>query len=273
MKIKTLVCTILLALPTCHSLADEIGVQEKVKKAYELYLQDQSVTLGGQQWRLAVDANYTSDEKTLLFSHQESRSVQGGVAVNYGLTDSIELFTRIPISYTNTSVQDVFGSGAISDSETNFGNVTVGTNATIFRSAGGPTITLQMAAGLPTHTGGSPYNRGTISAGVMAYQDFDPAFLYGGLSGTKTLGGDTFDSVGYQVGFGFSLNHRLAIGAELSGGYRIAPQFLSSKENALLTGRATFVLDQKNLLQPSVSFGLNESSPDYVIGLQWTRRF
>jgi hypothetical protein len=97
------------------------------------------------------------------------------------------------------------------------------------------------------------------------YQDFDPAFLYGGLTGSKTIGGNEFDGLSYQAGFGFSLNHRFAIGAEFSGGYTFAPQALASKESSFLTGRATFVLDQKNLIQPSVSFGLNDSSPDMNI--------
>jgi hypothetical protein len=109
--------------------------------------------------------------------------------------------------------------------------------------------------------------------GLNLYQNFDPAFLYGGIHGSKTIGGDEFDGLGYRAGFGFSLNHRLAIGAELSGGYKFTPQLLTSSESAFLTGNATFALDQKNILQPSVSFGLNESSPDYILSLQWTRRF
>ncbi|MEY3784535.1 MAG: hypothetical protein RLZZ230_857 [Candidatus Parcubacteria bacterium] len=274
MKVKILSYTILclLANNVC-SAAEEIAVQEKVKKAYELYLQDQSVTLSNNQWRVGADVSYTSDERTILFNHQESRSVQGGLSVNYGLTDKIEIFVRAPIVYNKTSVKDAFGLTDETESSTNFGNVSVGGSATILKLNNGPTITLQTNFSLPTSTGNSSINRTAVTAGVTLYQDFDPAFLYGGLHGTKTLGGDEFDGFSYQAGFGFSLNHRLAIGAELSGGYKFTPQVLASSESAFLTGNATFALNQKNIIQPSVSFGLNESSPDFILGLQWTRLF
>ncbi len=84
MNVKKINCILISLLVSNICLAEEkIGVEEKVKKAYELYLQDQSVTLGSKQWRMSVDASYTSDEKTVLFNHQESRSVQGGLSVNY----------------------------------------------------------------------------------------------------------------------------------------------------------------------------------------------
>lgn len=255
-------------------LAEEkIGVEEKVKKAYELYLQDQSVTLGSKQWRMSVDASYTSDEKTVLFNHQESRSVQGGLSVNYGLTDSIEIFAHVPMIYNHVSVGNILSQTKNSEATTNLGNILIGGNATLFKFYDGPTVTFQTNFSLPTNTGNPTLNKSTITAGVTLYQDFDPAFLYGGIYGTKTLGGDIFDGFSYQAGFGFSLNHRLAIGAELSGGYKFTPQVLASGESALLTGRATFSLNKNNIIQPSVSFGLNENSPDYTIGLDWTRRF
>lgn len=274
MNVKKTGCILIFLLASNVCLAEEtIGVEEKVKKAYELYLQDQSVTLGSKQWRMGVDASYTSDERNIVFGHQESRTVQGGLSANYGVTDNIEIFGRVPLIYNTTSVSDAFGLSNDSTSSTNLGNVMLGANATLFKSNDGPTVTFQSTFALPTHTGDTPYNKSVVTAGVMLYQDFDPAFLYGGLSGSKTLGGDEFDGVSYQAGFGFSLNHRLALGAELSGGYRFSPQLMTSSENSFLTGRATFVLNQKNLIQPSVAFGLNESSPDYTIGLQWTRRF
>ncbi len=255
-------------------LAEEtIGVEEKVKKAYELYLQDQSVTLGSREWRLGADISYTSDERMVLFNHQENRSVQVGLSGNYGITDSIEVFGRVPFLYSNATTKDAFGLTDEKVSSTDLGNATIGASATLFSSADGPTLTFQTAFALPTHTGESPNNKSVITAGLNLYQDFDPVFLYGGLSGSKTLGGNEFDGFNYQAGFGFSLNHRIALGAEISGGYRYAEQFLSSQESSRLTGNATFVLDKKNLIQPSVSFGLNESTPDFTLGLQWTRRF
>ncbi len=73
---------------------DKIGVEEKVKKAYELYLQDQSVTLEKSSWRMGVDLSYTSNESKIFLNQQETRLVQGGLSINYGLTDRIELFGK-----------------------------------------------------------------------------------------------------------------------------------------------------------------------------------
>lgn len=253
---------------------EEIGVQEKIKKAYELYLQDQSVTLSKKSWRIGFDVSYISNEKSFLFTQQESRLVQGGVSVNYGLTNRIELFGRVPIVYENYTFRDVLSSEKQNLSGANLGNITLGANVTLFRFYNGPTITWQTAFLTPTYTGKFLNSKSAISTGLTIYQDFDPAFLYGGLSGTKTIEGNQFDGFSYHAGFGFSLNHRLALGTEINGGYNFGRQiFLGNREFAQLTGRVTFVLSQKNLIQPSVSFGLNENTPDFGLGMQWTRRF
>lgn len=252
----------------------EIGVQEKVKKAYELYLQDQSVTLSKKSWRLGFDFSYSSNERNLLFVQQESRTVQGGMSINYGLTDKIELFGRIPFMYENYTLRDVFSAEKQNLSGSNLGNISLGANTTLFRIQNGPTITLQTSALLPTYTGKFQHSKTALSAGFTIHQDFDPAFLYGGLSGSKTIGGNQFDGFAYHAGFGFSLNHRLALGTEINGGYNFGRQiFQANREYAQLTGRVTFVLNQKDLIQPSVSFGLNENTPDFSLALQWTRRF
>lgn len=253
---------------------DEIGVQEKVKKAYELYLQDQSVTLNKKSWRMGLDVSYMSNEKSFLFTQQESRLTQSGVSVNYGLTDRIELFGRVPILYENYTFRDMFSSEKQNLSGANLGNITLGANTTLFRVKNGPTITWQTAFLAPTYTGDFLNSKSTVSTGLTIYQDFDPAFLYGGISGSKTIGGNQFDGFGYHAGFGFSLNHRLALGTEISGGYNFGQQIIfANREFSQLTGRATFVLSQKNLIQPSISFGLNENTPDFTLSMQWTRRF
>lgn len=266
------VCTVLFV--DFAKAKEEIGIQEKIKKAYELYLQDQSVTLSKKSWRASIDASYTSNERNILFTGQESRVIQNGVSVNYGLTDRIELFGRLPIMYENYTFRDLFTSEKQSLSGFNLGNISLGANTTLFRANNGPTITLQTAFLAPTYTGDFINSKSTVSTGLNIYQDFDPAFLYGGISGSKTIGGNQFDGFGYHAGFGFSLNHRLALGTEISGGYTFGRQiFFANREYAQLTGRATFVLSQKNLIQPSVSFGLNENTPDVILSMQWTRRF
>ncbi len=269
------ICIISGFLIANHSQAkEEIGVQEKIKKAYVLYLQDQSVTLSKKSWRMGFDTSYISNEKTFLFTQQESRLIQSGVSVNYGLTDRIELFGRVPTVYENYTFRDIFSGDKQNLSGANLGNITLGANVTLFRVKNGPTITWQSAFLAPTYTGNFLTSKSAISTGLTIYQDFDPAFLYGGLSATKTIYGNQFDGFSYHAGFGFSLNHRLALGTEINGGYNFGQQmFFANREFAQLTGRATFVLSQKNLIQPSVSFGLNENTPDFNLSMQWTRRF
>lgn len=269
-----LVAGVLFANVALATEAEEIGVQEKVKKAYELYLQDQSVTLEKKSWRMGLDFSYTSNKRSILFTEQEARVAQSGLSINYGLTDKIELFGRVPIVYENYTLRNILTAEKQNLSDTNLGNINLGVNATLFRFANGPTITWQTAVMLPTYTGKFMTSKTAISSGLTIYQDFDPAFLYGGISGSKTFGGNQFDGINYHAGLGFSLNHRLALGMELNGGYNFGRQLLAAnREHASLAARATFVLNQKNLIQPSVSFGLNENTPDFTLGLQWTRRF
>jgi hypothetical protein len=251
--------------------AEEIGVEEKVQSAYELYLQDQSVTLQPKEWQLGIGLSYTHDEQYLGFVHQEQRSVQGAVSLGYGITDRLELTGSVPVVFTDQQAGDFAGTQEFGASEVYFGGVTLGLNATVLRGQGRPNVTVQTAVTLPTGTG--PQSDLTkLSLGVTAYQDFDPAFVYGGVTVGHTFGEESESDIGYRFGLGFSLNHRLAIGAEVEGGYRPVDTF-GSKETTMLTGRATYVLGKYSTVQPSVSFGLTDSSPDLTLGLQWTRRF
>ncbi len=214
------------------------------------------------------------DERNSLFARQENRLIRSGVSVNYGLTDRIELFGRVPIVYENYVFRDMLSGEKQNLSDTNLGNVTVGASSTLLKTKNGPTVTLQTAFLAPTYTGKFLNSKSAVSAGLTIYQDFDPAFIYGGFSGNKTIKGDQLDGFAYNAGFGFTLNHRLAFGTEINGGYNFGRQiFLGNREYSQLTGRATFALNQKNLVQPSASFGLNENTPDFTLGLQWTRRF
>ena len=176
--------------------------------------------------------------------------------------------------YENYTMRDTFSGEKRSLSDTNLGNISFGANTTLFKTNNGPTVTLQTAFLAPTYTGKFLNSKSTASVGLTVYQDFDPAFIYGGFSGNKTIKGDQLDGFAYHAGFGFTLNHRLAFGTEINGGYNFSRQiFLGNREYAQLTGRATFVLNQKNLIQPSASFGINENTPNFTLGMQWTRRF
>ncbi len=272
MKIISCVTLCFLSINICWA-EEEIVLSEKVKKAYELYLQDQSVTLESNQWRLGIDASYTSDEKNILLNHTESQTIHGGLSINYGITDKLEIFARVPVVYSNTSVQEINDIVEEGESSTNLANILIGSNFTLLKIKEGPDVTLQINFSLPTSTENSLDNESTFTGGLTLHQDFDPVFLYGGIHGSKTLNGNFNDSFSYQTGFGFYLDQHFAIGAELTGGYKFTPQILPSNESLLLTSRAAFVINKKHIVQPSVSFGLDKNSPNYTVGIEWTREF
>jgi hypothetical protein len=250
--------------------AEEIGIEEKVKSAYELYLQDQSVTLQPQQWQVGIGISYTHDERFIGFVHEEQRTLQGSASLSYGVSDRLELFGSVPVVFSGQQATDFTGDG-FGASDTYLGDVTLGLNTTLISGAGKPNVTLQSAVTLPTSTSDLPSST-KVSLGVTAYQDFDPAFVYGGVNVGHSFGDTDETDFGYRVGLGFSLNYRLAVGAEIQGGYRPESDF-GSGETTSLTGRATFALSKNDTIQPSVSFGLTDSSPDVTLGLQWSRRF
>jgi len=271
MKVHVL-CGSLMALVSVGPVAaEEIGVEEKVKSAYELYLQDQSVTLRPKEWQLGIGLSYTHNERYIGFVHEEQRAVQGTVSLGYGITDRLELTGSVPVVFTDQQVGDFAGTHEFGASDAYFGGVTLGLNATVIKGQGRPNVTVQTAVTLPTGTGPQA-DLTKLSLGITAYQDFDPAFVYGGVNVGHTFGESNESDFGYRFGLGFSLNHRLAIGAEVQGGYRPVDTF-GSKESATLTGRATYALGKYDTIQPSVSFGLTDSSPDFTLGMQWTRRF
>lgn len=166
----------------------------------------------------------------------------------------------------------LYSSNNESSSETVLGNLNLGVSYNLLKATETlPTITTQISAEVPL--GYAENENVAITIGISANKSFDPAFIYGGISYTEEIGGNRLDGLSYQAGVGFSLNHRLALGLEYSNEYKFSNTQFSSNESSLMTVRTIFMWDKNTTIEPRVSFGLNDSAPDSIVGVSLSRRF
>ncbi|MEY3783899.1 MAG: hypothetical protein RLZZ230_221 [Candidatus Parcubacteria bacterium] len=255
-----------------RAFATDVGVEEKIKRVYELYLQNSTVTLDKNAWRAGLDLSYLHDEKALGFTQYESRGATAQMSLNYGVMKDVELYAALPITWSNQKSNDALFNLGAEKSITQVGSLQLGINYNLLNATDIlPTITTQLAVMVPI--GNAQNNNVAVTAGVSLNKSFDPAFIYGGLHYTKGIGGDKSDGLAYQLGVGFSVNHRIALGLEYSGGYVYSTTAFSSKETSMITARTTFMFDKNTIIQPRVSLGLNDSAADSIVGVNVSRRF
>ncbi len=243
-----------------------------VKRVYELYLQNSTVTLDKKAWRVGWDISYLHDEKNLEFSRSETRGVSGQFSINYGAIKDMELYASLPVIWSGQKFEDSLLNINEKSSNVILGNLDLGASYSLLHATEAlPTVTAQLGVEIPL---GLAQNKNfTITTGVSLNKSFDPAFLYGGLYYTKETGGKTLNGLSYQVGAGFYINHRLALGLEYSSGYKFTRVNFDSQETAMVTARTIFMYDKNTTIEPYASFGLNDSTPDSIIGINFSRGF
>ena len=87
------------------------------------------------------------------------------------------------------------------------------------------------------------------------------------------------ETIGYNFGFGFAVNENVSLSSQVSGSYQWETQSDgttvsgSSSEPVSLRAALTYRISKKSYIEPSVTIGFNNDTPNFVIGLSATRRF
>lgn len=120
--------------------------------------------------------------------------------------------------------------------------------------------------------------------GVNLIKSFDPVVLFGTLryeydifnrtAGTRF---GSWSKIDYSMGFGFSVNDVLTLIGQYQGGYlaerKIDELTVLEREIASLRSGFTYKIAKNQYIEPSVTFGLNQVTPDTIVRLSYNRSF
>ncbi len=252
-----------------QSSIEEIGLDQKLQRLYELYRAGETVALAPRESRFTLGVAYAFDDRSELGLRTSNRSLalQGSFA--YGIVDWLEAGVTVPLQWNQTRLETNDATLA-NTSVAGLGDVGVQLIATL------PVRTFEATGvlGLAFPTGrdgiGEPGVRSHLGLNVATI--IRPAFVFGGLAWQRDWYAN-LDSIVYTGGLGFYLNYLLSAGVELSGTRFLNPPRGGIHDTASATVRISYQATPNVGITPSVSFGLTDSAPDVVVGFTISRRF
>ena len=266
--------------------------EEDIRK---LFLRQASVLLTGGQVEIEVGLNYLNNQLAANVYNAKFRQFQIPLAFRVGLFDRIEGSVSIPWLYSEQKIS--FAEDSLSKSATGLGDVSAGITIEIIREGVRiPNIVASVSVQAPT--GSVPNEEGLStgsghwagSLGLQFIKTSDPVVLFWGVRYTHEFEaehffndgvydvqpGETFD---YNFGFGFAVNERVSLSAQVTGGYQWQTRADgreisgSDSEPVSLRGALTYRASRKAYVEPSLTIGLNDETADLVIGIAFARRF
>jgi hypothetical protein len=261
----------------------------------KIFLRQSAVLLHPGQVEVegAFDYQHTQAFATIL--NAKYRQFQIPLDFRAGLFNRGEGFMAIPVAYARQDL--AFADSVISHQEFGLGDATAGFNYELAsETASRPDIIASVALGFPT--GSKPNEQGlslgtghwATTVGVQFIKIVDPVALFGGLSYGHQFQARYFldDAVhkvdrgeiaGYNFGFGFAVNENISLSAQVTGSYQSDTKadgkkiFGSSREPASLRSALTYRYSRGTYVEPSITIGLDQDTPDFALGFSLTRRF
>jgi hypothetical protein len=263
---------------------------EEARRAQEIFLREQLVLSRRGELSLEVDTFYSTDTR------KEFVRSDGGVALvertnrtafttfipRYGIIDGLELDLAIPFGYAEEELD--FGVARSRTDDFGLGDIAGRLRYQLLSESGArPALILDLEG--KSRTRSAPLlgtDNWNVGGGVTLVKTLDPVVFFGRLGYTATLeraGRDPGDEIRYEAGMGFSLNDRVSFKMQV-GGAAVGRAKLNGQEipgSSLdiisllfaVTTRATRHL----FVEPVVSIGLTEDTPDVVAGVDLVYQF
>lgn len=247
---------------------EELGLEQKLQRLYELYRSGETVSLKSHESRFSLGVAYAFADKSELGLHASNRSLalQGSFA--YGITDRVEAAISVPLQWDQDRIE-THDAVLANKSLAGLGDMSVRLIATL------PVKSFEMTGvfglTLPTGTGGvgQPGIRSLVGVNIATI--VRPAFLFGGLAWQRDWH-TSVNGINYTGGVGFYLNHALSAGLELSGTRFLNPLRSGIYDTASATVQVSYQVTPTLGITPYVSHGLTNGTPN-VVGLTISRRF
>jgi hypothetical protein len=281
-----------LAIQQPKSLGQRPEDEDDIRK---IFLRQATVLLQPLQAEVEAGLNYLRNQSLSSILNAKIRQFQLPLAARIGLLDGVEGFFAIPIAYVQQELS--FAGDTMKQNKWGFGDATAGFNAEIFReTAHWPEIIA--AASLRAPTGGTPQEEAISlgsghwsgGLGVQFIKTADPVILFWGINYTHEFPAQHFsndgmhkvrpgETIGYNFGFGFAVNENVSLSTQVSGSYQGEAKADgikisgSSSEPVGLRAALTYRYSKNTFIEPSLSIGLDDDSPDFVLGVSATHRF
>jgi hypothetical protein len=266
--------------------------EEDIRK---IFLRQNSVLLRPRQFEFEAGLSYLGNQSVSSVANFKFRQFQLPLTLRIGLLDRIEGFVSMPISYSQQELS--FADSSTKKDKFGIGDATAGLNFDIYReSASWPEIITNLRVRAPT--GDQPQEGGLSlgsghwagAVGVQFIKTSDPVVLFWGFQYTHEFAARHFfndrdhdvqpgETIGYNFGLGFAVNENVSLSAQVSGSYQWETQSDgttvsgSSTEPVSLRAALTYRISKNSYMEPSVTIGFNNDTPNFVIGLSATRRF
>ena len=260
-----------------------------------IFLRQSTVLLRPGQIEVETGMHYEHTQSLSSIFNARFRHFQLPLAARVGLFDRGEAFVTLPAAYARRDLG--FADSIVSSNEGGFGDLVAGLNYEVRReSAGGPDIIASASVSMPT--GSKPDEEGlslgtahwTAITGVQFIRMADPVALFGGVRyehqfparyflGDAEHDVDPGGTAGYNFGFGFAVNEYVSLSAQVTGSYQGDVRadgervFATSREPVTLRTALTYQYSRGTYIEPSVTIGLNDDTPDFALGASLTHRF
>lgn len=276
-----------------------IGKQSEDSDIRQVYLRQSTVLLKKIQQEFDLGFSYSSqrtENLTLVAGVPTTeivtvRRFDVPMAYRIGLSDRAEAYVNMPFVYARETRSTPAGETITHNS--GIGDVGAGLKYVLFRETDiWPDVIV--SAGFTMPTGESPYSANPaivplgsghwgLNGSFTLIKTSDPAVLFFGMSYAhsfpRTFGGVDIqpgESIGANFGVGFAVNRQISLSFEVNGAfqteYRVGSvrDFTSSVEPVNLRSAVTIRLSKSQVIEPSVSFGINNDAPQAVVGLTYT---
>ena len=261
----------------------------------KIFLRQTSVLLRPGQVEEEVAISYLHTQSVSSILNAKFRQFRLPLATRIGLFDRAEGYITVPAAYAHREL--AFADSAVSSRKFGIGDATAGFNYEIARETGRrPDIITSV--GLGASTGSKPNEEGlslgsghwAATIGLQFIKTFDPVALFGGFNYAHQFKARYFlndavhtvspgETAGYNFGFGFAVNEDISLSAQISGSYQSRTRadgvtvFGSSSEPVSLRSALTYRYSKGTYIEPSVVIGLDNDTPDFVLGFSLTHRF
>ena len=271
-------------------------------------LRENAVTLKPTDVEVSNETDYIQRQSSL----QRDRAILSTTSIRYGVLDWLELSATIPFGYS-TRVSDTSPASAATQHVTGFGDLVIQANARVVdQTASWPGVVVSLGVIAPTganpydfsHYSLSPvpgisapnprnpladyYSLGSwgLHTNLQFYKSVDPVILFIGFGLDRifplTISGYTIDGYTrptYNFGLSFALSEKTTLGFSVNGAY--TPDIKVNGRNVFQSAaeptlaRLTIIqrIVKNVYLEPSISFGLNQDSPDFILGVGVRARF
>lgn len=250
-------------------ISKEIGLEQKLTRVYDLYRRGDAVSLKSSETQLGIGLSYSTSENNTLGLRQNMRAFSTQAFASRGIGHGMELSVAVPFTVQSQRAEttdSVLGSKTFSG----FGDPTLRLLGTL--PTKDFTTTALFAATLPFGADGLSRRETHTSLGINVNKVLRPAFVSGGLSWEQDWKSGV-SGVGYNLGFGFFLNHALSLGGGINGIMALNPKMGAPRDLASFGLKVAYQTTPDFGVVASTNFGLTADTPQVAIGATAYWRF